>query len=83
MTSQEVSNYARFTQTLLQGPEGGAAGGVSSRSQHNQIYWHGAPYAAYGNGAASFVHSIRASRPRSLESYCRWVEAGDRVRWSL
>eukprot|EP00913_Durusdinium_trenchii_P026537 g24897.t1 len=25
----EVSNYARFTQTLLQGPEGGAAGGDS------------------------------------------------------
>lgn len=31
------------------------------RSQHNQIYWHGKPYAAYGNGAASFVNAVRAS----------------------
>lgn len=45
----QVSNYARRHADL------------AMRSQHNQIYWHGKPYAAYGNGAASFVNAVRAS----------------------
>ena len=46
----QVSNYAR------------RHADSAMRSQHNQIYWHGKPYAAYGNGAASFVNAVRASR---------------------
>ncbi|CAL1155134.1 unnamed protein product [Cladocopium goreaui] len=59
----EVSNYARRSSD------------GAKRSRHNQVYWHGKPYAAYGNGAASFVNSVRASRPRSLEAYTAWIEA--------
>ena len=55
----EVSNYARDGH---------------SRSRHNQIYWSGRPYAAYGLGASSYVSSRRSVRPRSLEAYCAWVE---------
>ena len=46
----QVSNYAR------------RHADSAMRSKHNQIYWHGKPYAAYGNGAASFVNAVRASR---------------------
>ena len=46
----QVSNYARKWEL------------GTKRSQHNQIYWQGKPYAAYGNGAASFVNWVRASR---------------------
>jgi oxygen-independent coproporphyrinogen-3 oxidase len=46
----QVSNYARRSSD------------GAKRSRHNQVYWHGKPYAAYGNGAASFVNSVRASR---------------------
>ena len=47
-----------------------------SRSRHNQAYWSGEAYSAYGLGASSYVSSLRVVRPRSLEAYCRWVERG-------
>eukprot|EP00899_Mesostigma_viride_P019255 jgi/Mesvir1/27330/Mv07146-RA.1 len=54
----EVSNYAR---------------GPQFRSCHNQLYWRCAPYHAFGNGAASYTHGKRFSRPRGLPEYTDWV----------
>ena len=62
----EISNYARSTG---QGPS-------RNRSRHNQTYWQRKPYAAFGNGAASFVAGLRATRPRALNEYCAWIETG-------
>ena len=47
-----------------------------NRSRHNQTYWQRKPYAAFGNGAASFVAGLRATRPRALNEYCAWIESG-------
>ena len=51
----QVSNYARRSSD------------GARRSRHNQIYWHGKAYAAYGNGASSFVNCVRASRCTSKD----------------
>eukprot|EP00933_Yihiella_yeosuensis_P070692 TRINITY_DN78841_c0_g1_i1.p1 TRINITY_DN78841_c0_g1~~TRINITY_DN78841_c0_g1_i1.p1 ORF type:complete len:415 (-),score=83.41 TRINITY_DN78841_c0_g1_i1:554-1798(-) len=60
----EISSFAR-------------SGGLNSnRSRHNQGYWDRRPYAAFGNGAASFVSGIRATRPRKVEDYIAWVRSG-------
>ena len=64
----EISNYARKN-TESEGPS-------RNRSRHNQTYWQRKPYAAFGNGAASFVAGLRATRPRALNEYCAWIESG-------
>ena len=65
----EISNYARLNG---QGPS-------PRRSRHNQTYWQRKPYAAFGNGAASFVGGQRATRPRKLNEYCDWIESGSPI----
>ena len=62
----EISNFARL---VGQSPS-------RLRSRHNQAYWKRRPYAAFGNGAASFVAGLRATRPRKLGEYCDWIERG-------
>jgi len=64
----EISNFARL--------QGSSKEPSPFRSRHNQGYWSRRPYAAFGNGAASFVHSVRATRPRDVGEYCSWVEKG-------
>lgn len=46
----EVSNYAR----------------PGHRCRHNCVYWDGAPYHAFGVGAASFLRGRRLTRPGTL-----------------
>eukprot|EP00798_Chlamydomonas_sp_ICE-L_P014035 gene14035-19973_t len=53
----EVSNYAK----------------PGSRSQHNQVYWKGTPYYAFGLGAASYLAGRRFSRPAKQIDYAAWV----------
>ena len=60
----EISNYARLRGQRLS----------CRRSRHNQTYWQRQPYAAFGNGAASFVAGVRATRPRKLDEYCDFIE---------
>jgi coproporphyrinogen III oxidase-like Fe-S oxidoreductase len=43
------------------------------RSAHNQAYWRGHSYYAFGLGAASFLHGARFSRPRTLDAWRRYV----------
>ena len=57
----EVSSYSR--------------GGREARSMHNEVYWSGAPYHAFGVGAASYLHRRRFTRPRGIASYDRFVQA--------
>ncbi|GFH24094.1 activating signal cointegrator 1 complex subunit 3 isoform B [Haematococcus lacustris] len=54
----EVSNYA------LPG----------HRCRHNQVYWAGAPYYAFGLGAASYLEGRRFSRPAAMKAYMQWVQ---------
>ncbi|KAK9814526.1 hypothetical protein WJX72_007398 [[Myrmecia] bisecta] len=54
----EVSNYAK----------------PGFRCQHNLVYWHGAPFLAFGLGAASYLRSRRFSRPRKMAAYTAWVD---------
>ena len=47
------------------------------RSQHNQVYWRGIPYYAFGLGAASFLGGVRFSRPAKMQAYFDWVASLD------
>jgi oxygen-independent coproporphyrinogen-3 oxidase len=73
----ELSNYA----LLVAGDGDGASSNNTPRPQapsphrsaHNQCYWRGVPYLAFGLGAASYVRGVRYSRPRDMRAYERWV----------
>ena len=45
-------------------------------SKHNQGYWNGAEYLAFGPGAHGFIGSKRTASPRSFEGYLEWGAAG-------
>ena len=53
----QVSNYAK----------------PGHRCLHNQAYWCGVPYYAFGLGAASFLGGARFSRPAKMQAYYDWV----------
>jgi oxygen-independent coproporphyrinogen-3 oxidase len=57
----EVSNFAR----------------PGCRSRHNQVYWSGDGYFAYGPGAARYIHGVRETNHRSTTTYIKRVLAGD------
>jgi oxygen-independent coproporphyrinogen-3 oxidase len=57
----EVSNFAR----------------PGRRSRHNQVYWSGDGYFAYGPGAARYINGIRETNHRSTTTYLKRVLAGD------
>ena len=42
---------------------------------HNQAYWQGVPYYAFGLGAASYLEGRRFSRPAKMQAYAAWVAA--------
>ena len=44
------------------------------RCRHNLVYWKGAPYFAFGPGAARFVDSIRQTNHQSTMSYLKLIE---------
>src|SRR5690606_8786739 len=56
----EVSNFARAGQEC----------------RHNQGYWNGAKWLAFGPGAHGFDGRRRWMNPRQLEDYLAWGEAG-------
>jgi oxygen-independent coproporphyrinogen III oxidase len=56
----EVSNFAR----------------LGCRSRHNQVYWSGDGYFAYGPGAARYIDGIRETNHRSTTTYLSRVLAG-------
>jgi len=55
----EVSNYAK----------------PGHRCAHNQVYWRGMPFLAFGLGAASYLRRTRFSRPKTMRAYRAWVDA--------
>lgn len=57
----EVSNFAR----------------PGRRSRHNEVYWSGAPYDAFGPGAARYVDGIRETNHRSTTTYLKRVLVGE------
>jgi oxygen-independent coproporphyrinogen-3 oxidase len=56
----EVSNFAR----------------PGHRCRHNEVYWSGAGYFAFGPGAASYVNGERRTNHRSTTTYIRRVHSG-------
>ena len=56
----EVSNFSRPGQTC----------------RHNQGYWNGAEYLAFGPGAHGFFAGRRMVSPRDFEGYIAWGAAG-------
>jgi oxygen-independent coproporphyrinogen-3 oxidase len=56
----EVSNFCRPGQA----------------SMHNQGYWNGAEYLAFGPGAHGFIGGRRLVSPRDFEGYLAWGAAG-------
>ena len=51
-------------------------GKPGSHSRHNQMYWLGnKDYLAFGCGAASYVNSVRFTRPKQLAKYYRYVDS--------
>jgi oxygen-independent coproporphyrinogen-3 oxidase len=56
----EVSNFCREGQASL----------------HNQGYWNGAEYLAFGPGAHSYFAGRRSVSPRTFEAYLDWGGAG-------
>jgi oxygen-independent coproporphyrinogen III oxidase len=57
----EVSNFAR----------------PGCRSRHNQVYWSGDGYFAYGPGAARYIDGVRETNHRSTTTYLHRVLAGE------
>jgi oxygen-independent coproporphyrinogen-3 oxidase len=57
----EVSNFAK----------------PGCRSRHNQVYWSGDGYFAYGPGAASYIDGVRQMNHRSTTTYLNRVLAGE------
>lgn len=57
----EVSNFAR----------------PGHRCRHNETYWSGEPYFAFGPGAARYVAGRRETNHRSTSTYLRRVLAGE------
>jgi oxygen-independent coproporphyrinogen III oxidase len=57
----EVSNFAR----------------PGCRSRHNQVYWSGDGYFAYGPGAARYINGVRETNHRSTTTYLSRVLAGE------
>ena len=47
------------------------------RSRHNQTYWTGEPYLAFGPGAARFIGGTREMNHRSVTTYLHRVLAGE------
>jgi oxygen-independent coproporphyrinogen III oxidase len=56
----EVSNFAR----------------PGRRSRHNQVYWSGDGYFAYGPGASRYIGGVRETNHRSTTTYLKRVLAG-------
>ncbi|HEY3393652.1 MAG TPA: radical SAM family heme chaperone HemW [Lacipirellulaceae bacterium] len=56
----EISNFAR----------------PGCRSRHNQTYWAGEGYFAYGPGAARYVDGVRETNHRSTTTYLKRMLAG-------
>jgi oxygen-independent coproporphyrinogen-3 oxidase len=56
----EVSNFAR----------------PGCRSRHNETYWSGAGYFAYGPGAARYIHGVRETNHRSTTAYLKRIFDG-------
>ncbi len=46
------------------------------RSRHNQVYWSGADYLAFGPGASRFVGGVRETNHRGTIQYMRLLETG-------
>jgi oxygen-independent coproporphyrinogen-3 oxidase len=57
----EVSSFAR----------------AGHRCRHNEVYWSGQPYLAFGPGAARFVAGRREMNHRSVTTYIRRMLAGE------
>jgi putative oxygen-independent coproporphyrinogen III oxidase len=57
----EVSNFAR----------------PGRRSRHNETYWSGAGYFAYGPGAARYIGGVRETNHRSTTTYLKRTFAGE------
>ena len=55
----EISNYAK----------------PGHRCKHNNVYWDGYGYHAFGMGAASYVNGRRFSRPKRFNAYMNWVSS--------
>ena len=56
----EVSNFAR----------------AGCRSRHNQVYWSGDGYWAYGPGASRFVPPVRETNHRSTTTWIKRLQSG-------
>lgn len=44
--------------------------------RHNQVYWNGRPYLAFGPGASSFIDGVRQTNHSSTMRYLKLVEEG-------
>ncbi|MEZ6095515.1 MAG: radical SAM family heme chaperone HemW [Pirellulaceae bacterium] len=51
------------------------------RSMHNQVYWSGKPYWAFGPGASGYVSAKRYQNAASVNRYIQLLESGERP-WS-
>jgi oxygen-independent coproporphyrinogen-3 oxidase len=47
-----------------------------SSCRHNETYWNGEPWYAFGPGAASFIDGVRRVNHRSTGTYLKRMEAG-------
>lgn len=46
------------------------------RSRHNQVYWTGLPYDAFGPGAARYIRGCREANHRSVSVWIRRLQQG-------
>ncbi len=48
-----------------------------SSCRHNETYWNGEPWYAFGPGAASFIDGVRRVNHRSTGTYLKRIEGGE------
>ncbi|GJN03083.1 hypothetical protein PR202_ga20489 [Eleusine coracana subsp. coracana] len=50
--------------------------------KHNVTYWQNRSFYAFGLGSASYINSVRFSRPRRMKEYAEWVQNLEDGTWS-
>lgn len=79
--SLELAMYteaiARLTDAGLEHYEVSSFARQGERCRHNEAYWLGLPWLAFGPGAAGYDGRIRTVNHRSLHAYLRRIDSGE------
>jgi oxygen-independent coproporphyrinogen III oxidase len=78
-TEREMYEWAidRLSEARFEHYEVSSFARPGHRCRHNEVYWSGRPYLAFGPGAARYVEGRREMNHRSVTTYIRRMLAGE------